>query len=156
VILVTSSPLCAVLRTSQISLAFFNSCTLLYSSRHKEAKSICRYPEKGVPLTTVRRRYTRATTSSRVVNNTLHHHVDSSGVATWPGKTIYSKISTVGLDPMGKCRTPVHVDRTSGQGPGPRGHDPNPRDRSRTLLCGVRTTHSWVPRLWDREYPYLA
>jgi hypothetical protein len=32
VILVTSSPSCAVLRTSQISLALFNPCTLLYSS----------------------------------------------------------------------------------------------------------------------------
>jgi hypothetical protein len=40
VILVTSSPSCAVLRTSQISLAFFNPCTLLYSTRHKEAGSI--------------------------------------------------------------------------------------------------------------------
>jgi hypothetical protein len=33
-------PFCAVLRTSQISLAFFNPCTLLYSSQHKEARSI--------------------------------------------------------------------------------------------------------------------
>jgi hypothetical protein len=33
-------PSCAVLRTSQISLAFFNPCTLLYSSRHKEARII--------------------------------------------------------------------------------------------------------------------
>ena len=40
VILVTSSPSCAVLRTSQISLAVFNPCTFLYSSRHKEARSI--------------------------------------------------------------------------------------------------------------------
>jgi hypothetical protein len=40
VILVTSSPSCAVLRTYQISLAFFNPCTLLYSSRHKEARCI--------------------------------------------------------------------------------------------------------------------
>jgi hypothetical protein len=38
--LVTSSPSCVVLRTSQISLAFFNPCTLLYSSRRKEARSI--------------------------------------------------------------------------------------------------------------------
>jgi hypothetical protein len=38
--LVTSSPSCAVLRTSQISLALFNPCTLLYSSQHKEARSI--------------------------------------------------------------------------------------------------------------------
>jgi hypothetical protein len=40
VILVTSSPSCAVLRTSQISLVVFNPCTLLYSSRHREARSI--------------------------------------------------------------------------------------------------------------------
>jgi hypothetical protein len=40
VILVTSSPSCAVLSTSQISLALFNPCTLLYSSRHREARSI--------------------------------------------------------------------------------------------------------------------
>jgi hypothetical protein len=40
VILVTSSPSCAVLSTSQISLALFNPCTLLYSARHKEARSI--------------------------------------------------------------------------------------------------------------------
>jgi hypothetical protein len=39
-VLVTLSPSCAVLRTSQISLAFFNPCTLLYSSHHKEARSI--------------------------------------------------------------------------------------------------------------------
>ncbi|KAL5668469.1 hypothetical protein ACJX0J_020690, partial [Zea mays] len=40
VILVTSSPSCAVLSTSQISLALFNPCTLLYSSRLREARSI--------------------------------------------------------------------------------------------------------------------
>jgi hypothetical protein len=40
VILVTSSPSCVILSTSQISLALFNPCTLLYSSRHKEARSI--------------------------------------------------------------------------------------------------------------------
>jgi hypothetical protein len=40
VILVTSSPSCTILRTSQIPLAFFNPCTLLYSSRHKEVRSI--------------------------------------------------------------------------------------------------------------------
>jgi hypothetical protein len=40
VILVTSSPSCVILRMSQISLAVFNPCTLLYSSQHKEARSI--------------------------------------------------------------------------------------------------------------------
>jgi hypothetical protein len=33
-------PSCAVLRMSQISLALFNPCTLLYSSLHKEARSV--------------------------------------------------------------------------------------------------------------------
>jgi hypothetical protein len=40
VIFVTSSPSCAVLSTSQICLALFNPCTLLYSSRLREARSI--------------------------------------------------------------------------------------------------------------------
>jgi hypothetical protein len=40
VILVTSLPSCDVLRTSQISLTFFNPCTLLDFSRHKETGSI--------------------------------------------------------------------------------------------------------------------
>jgi hypothetical protein len=34
------SPSCAVLRISQISLALFNPCTLLYSSLHKEVRSM--------------------------------------------------------------------------------------------------------------------
>jgi hypothetical protein len=34
------TPLCTVLRTSQISLALFNPCTLLYSSLHKEARNM--------------------------------------------------------------------------------------------------------------------
>jgi hypothetical protein len=33
-------PFCAVLRTSQFFFGIFNPCTLLYSSRHKEARSI--------------------------------------------------------------------------------------------------------------------
>jgi hypothetical protein len=40
VILVTSSPSCAVFSTSQISLALFNPCTLLYSYRLREVRSI--------------------------------------------------------------------------------------------------------------------
>jgi hypothetical protein len=40
VILVTSSPSCADFSMSQISLALFNPYTLLYSSRHREARSI--------------------------------------------------------------------------------------------------------------------
>jgi hypothetical protein len=34
------SPSCAVFRMSQISLALFNHCTLLYSSLFKEVRSI--------------------------------------------------------------------------------------------------------------------
>jgi hypothetical protein len=59
--------------------------------------------------------------------------VDSSGAATWPEKTIYSKVSTVGLDPHGKVpdpciyrldlrvrsRTYTAANRTPGMGPGP-------------------------------------
>jgi hypothetical protein len=68
-----------------------------------------------------------------VVNSTRPHHVDGSGVVTWPEKTIYSKISTVGPDPHGKVsdpctygldlqvrsRTSTGVHRTPGTGPGP-------------------------------------
>jgi hypothetical protein len=59
--------------------------------------------------------------------------VDGSGAATWPEKTIYSKISTVGPDPHGKVsdpciygpdlrarsRTSTGTNRTPGTGPGP-------------------------------------
>jgi hypothetical protein len=44
--------------------------------------------------------------SSHVVNSDRPHHVDSSGAATWPGKAIYSKVSTVGSDPHGKVPDP--------------------------------------------------
>jgi hypothetical protein len=52
----------------------------------------CRYPEIGVPLTTVWRRGARAAISSRVANNTRPHHVDGSGATTWPEKTKSSKV----------------------------------------------------------------
>jgi hypothetical protein len=80
---------------------------------------ICRYPETGVPLTTVWRHGARVAISSRVGNNARPHHVDGSRATTWPEKTISSKVSTVDPDPMGKCQTPAYMDRTSGQGPGP-------------------------------------
>jgi hypothetical protein len=41
-----------------------------------------------------------------VVNSTRPHHVDDSGPATWPEKTISSKVSTVGPDPHGKIPDP--------------------------------------------------
>jgi hypothetical protein len=34
------------------------------------------------------------------------HHVDGFGAATWPEKVIYSKASTVSLDPHGRVSDP--------------------------------------------------
>jgi hypothetical protein len=46
--------------------------------------------------------------------------MDGSGVATWPEKTIYPKISTMGPDPHGKVPDPYIC------GPDLRGHKPDP------------------------------
>jgi hypothetical protein len=46
---------------------------------------------------------------SRAANNAQPHYVGGSGAATWPEETIYSKVSTVGPDPYGKCRTPRYT-----------------------------------------------
>jgi hypothetical protein len=79
--------------------------------------------------------------SSRAVSSTRPHHVDDSGVATWPGKTISSKLPTVGPDPHGRVTDPCI------SGPDPpsrvqdlRGYRPDPRDGSWTSLCRVRAT----------------
>jgi hypothetical protein len=60
------------------------------------------------------------------VNSTRPHHVDGSGVATWPEKTIYSKVSTVGPDPHRRV-------------PDPYIHRPDLRARSRTSTVTNRT-----------------
>jgi hypothetical protein len=39
-------------------------------------------------------------------NSARPHRVDGSGAATWPEKIIYSKVSTVSLDPYGKMSDP--------------------------------------------------
>jgi hypothetical protein len=44
----------------------------------RSVHSVCRYPESGVPLTTVLRHGARAVISSRAVDNTRPHHVDGS------------------------------------------------------------------------------
>jgi hypothetical protein len=107
--------------------------TLVCSRFSHGTHTPCRYPEIGVPLTIVRRHGARAAISSRAVNSTRPHHMDGSGVATWPGKTISSKVSTVGPDPHGKVpdpyisgpdlragsKTSAGTDRTPGTGPGP-------------------------------------
>jgi hypothetical protein len=92
-----------------------------------------RYPETGVPPTTVWRRGAHAAISSRVASSTRPHHVDDSGAATWPEKTICPKASAVGPDPHGKVpdpcvygpglrvrsRTSMGTNRTPGMSPGP-------------------------------------
>ena len=64
-----------------------------------------------------------------MVNITRPHHVDGSEAATWPEKTIYSKVSTVGLDPHGKVSDPCI-------------YRPDLRVRSRTP-----TGANWTPRM---------
>jgi hypothetical protein len=75
--------------------------------------------------------------------------VDGSRAATWPGKTISSKVSTVGSGPQHiRTEPPARVQDL-------RGYRPDPRDGSRTSLCRVRDTLSRVPGFWDKEYPGL-
>jgi hypothetical protein len=66
----------------------------------------------------------------------------------WLEKMIHSKMTTLGLDPHGKVPNPCAYGpdlRRKVQDP----HECNPdlRVRSRTPLCGVRTTHNRVLRL---------
>jgi hypothetical protein len=87
--------------------------------------------------------------SSRVVNSTRPHHVDSSGAAMWPEKTKSSKVSTVGPNPDGEVPDPCIY-----------GSDLRARSRTstgtnRTPLCGAQPTHSRVSGFWDKEYPDL-
>jgi hypothetical protein len=63
----------------------------------------------------------------------------------WPRKTIYSIVSTVGLDPHGKVWDPwIHSlnlragSRTSTK------YRPDPRDGSPTSLCGAQAAHNKV------------
>jgi hypothetical protein len=44
--------------------------------------------------------------SSREVSSTRPHHVDGSRAATWPERTISSKVSTVGPNPHKKALDP--------------------------------------------------
>jgi hypothetical protein len=103
----------------------------------------------------VRRHGAHVVVSSRVVNITQPHHVDGSRGATWPEKMIHSMVSTMGPDPMGKCRIPAYTDWTSRRGLGPPRVQTGPRDGSPTSLYGVWATLNRVPRFWDKEYPGL-
>jgi hypothetical protein len=64
-----------------------------------------------------------------MANSTRPHHVDGSGAATWPEKTICSKASTVGPDLHGKVSDPCI-------------YRPDLRVRSRTSA-----STNWTPRL---------
>jgi hypothetical protein len=75
--------------------------------------------------------------------------MDSSRVALWPEKTIYSRVSTVGPDPHGKVSDPCTY------GPDLRVRSRISTGVNRTPLCGVRATHSKVLGFWDKEYPGL-
>jgi hypothetical protein len=82
--------------------------------------------------------------------------VDGSGVATWPGKAISSKESTVGPDPPLESVGPLHIRiGPPGWVQDLRRYSPDPRDGSQTSLCRVRATLSRVPGFWDKEYPGL-
>jgi hypothetical protein len=91
-----------------------------------------------------------------MVNSARPRHVDSSRVAIWPEKTIYPRISTVGLNPHGKVLDPCVYgpglrvrSKTSTSVPGPLGRAPGPP------LGKVRATHSKVPGFRGKGYPDL-
>jgi hypothetical protein len=90
-----------------------------------------------------------------MVNTTRPHHVDGSGAATWPEKTIYSKVSTVGSDPHGKVSDPCIYRPDLRVRSRIHGCKPDPWDGFRTPLRGVQATHGRVPGFWDKEYPGL-
>jgi hypothetical protein len=80
---------------------------------------LCRYPESGVPLTTVRSNGARATISSHAVNSTRPHHVDGYRGTTWPEKMIYIlECNQLDRTSTRKHRTPVRTARTPKYGPG--------------------------------------
>jgi hypothetical protein len=62
-----------------------------------------------------------------------------------------------GSGPPWESAGPLHI-RTGPRGrvQDLRGYRPDPRDGSRTSLCGVWAILSRVPRFWDKEYPDLT
>jgi hypothetical protein len=77
------------------------------------------------------------------VNNIQPHHVDGSGATTWPEKTIYSKVSTVGPDPHGRLSDPCI-------------HKPDLRARSRTSTGTNRTPGTGPRPLCEGSGPLTA
>jgi hypothetical protein len=75
-----------------------------------------------------------------------------SGAATCPEKVIYSKASTVSLDPIGECRTPVYTVQAFKFGPGPPRVRTGPLEWDPDPPYGVRAAHSGVPRFQDKTY----
>jgi hypothetical protein len=69
--------------------------------------------------------------------------MDNSRTATWPEKTIYSKVSTVGSDPHGKV-------------PNPCMYRPDPRVRSKTSTGANRTPGMGLGLLFVGSGPLTA
>jgi hypothetical protein len=119
----------------------------------------CQYPGTGVPLTIVWRHGAHTASSSRVENSTRPHQVDGFRAATWPEKTIYSRISTVGPDPHRKVSNPhtygpdLRVrSRTSTGMPGPLERVPDPPVQGPGhSQQGPRIPGQRIPRPWSRS-----
>jgi hypothetical protein len=78
----------------------------------------CRYPESGVPPTTVWRRDARTTFPSRTTNNARPHHVGGSRGTTWREKMIHPRMYQLDRTSTREHRTPVRITRTPDYGPG--------------------------------------
>jgi hypothetical protein len=94
--------------------------------------------------------------SSRVVNSTRSHHMDGSRAATWPEKTISSKVSIVGPDPPWESTGPLYMQTgPPGEVQNLHGCRSDPPDGALTPLREVRAIHGGDPGFWDKEYPDL-
>jgi hypothetical protein len=83
-----------------------------------EDEGPCRYPELGVPPTTVWRRGARTTFPSRTVNSTRPHHVGGSRGTTWREKMIHPRMYQLDRTSTREHRTPVRTTQTPNYGPG--------------------------------------
>jgi hypothetical protein len=145
-------------------------------------KWFCRYPETRVPLTTVWRRSTHVAIFSRVVKelcvrpgrDSPQLRVTTLGQQQLPtrpcgwlrGRHVAREGDilqgiTSGSGPPWESAGPqqprapgmvqdLHVSKSD-----PSDGIRTPSDGIWTPLCGVRTAHSMVPGIWDREYPGL-
>jgi hypothetical protein len=74
----------------------------------------------------------------------------------WPEETIYSKVSTVGPDPLGKVPDPwMHIPDLRARFRTSTGANQTPGTGLGPLKGRVRATHSRVPGFQGKEYPGL-